>query len=92
MAGEKLQMWLSKFKIAVIEKNTDNIDKLLDTMPEFNDTKDVESAMYLMKEAATLVYTLKDETAITMKQLQKHMDFLDSTQAPTTQSKLDIKS
>ena len=45
-------MWHNSLKIAIIEKNTDNIDKLLDTTPEFKDTKEIESAMYLLKAAA----------------------------------------
>lgn len=84
-------MWLDKLKIAIIEKNTDNINKLLDETPEFSETKDIDSAMHLIKEALTLVYMLKDETSATMKQLKKHMNFLSATQAPKTISKLDIK-
>lgn len=83
-------MWLKKLQIAVIEKNTDAIEKLLDTAPEFDNIKDVESAMYLLREAAELVYTLKDETAFTIKQLKKNIDFLKSTQ-PSTVNKLDIR-
>ncbi|WP_373036537.1 hypothetical protein [Sulfurimonas sp.] len=83
-------MWLKKLQIAVIEKNTDAIESLLDTAPEFDNIKDVESAMYLLREAAELVYTLKDETALTIKQLKKNIDFLKSTQ-PATKNKLDIK-
>lgn len=83
-------MWLKKLQIAVIEKNTDAIEALLDTAPEFDNIKDVESAMYLLREAAELVYTLKDETALTIKQLKKNIDFLKSTQ-PATKNKLDIK-
>ena len=83
-------MWLKKLQIAIIEKNTDAIEKLLDTPPEFDNMKDVESAMYLLREAAELVYTLKDETALVIKQLKKNIDFLKSTQ-PSTVNKLDIK-
>jgi len=83
-------MWLKKLQIAIIEKNTDAIEKLLDTAPEFDNMKDVESAMYLLREAAELVYTLKDETALVIKQLKKNIDFLKSTQ-PSTVNKLDIK-
>lgn len=83
-------MWIKKLQIAVIEKNTDAIAKLLETTPKFEDKKDIERVMYLLREAAEVVYTLKDETALNLKRLKKHIDFLNSTQ-PATTNKLDIK-
>lgn len=85
-------MWLNKFKIALIEKNTDEIDKLLDEVPEFPNKKNMQEAMYLMREASELLHTLKSETKDTMSQLKKNIDFLNSTQTPNQQNKLDIKS
>jgi len=85
-------MWLNKLKIAIVEKDTQNIDKLIDTMPEFSNKDDAQSALYLIKEAAKLMYGLRDETAIKMKKLKKHIEFLDSTNAPIDNSRLDIKS
>ena len=84
-------MWLKKLQIAIIEKNTDELDKLLDETPKLENMKDMESAMYLLKEAAQLLYELKDDTASTMKQLKKNMEFLESTK-PLKATKLDIKS
>ncbi len=43
-------MWLTKLQIAIIEKNTQSIDKLLDETPEFSDKKQMEQAMYLLRE------------------------------------------
>ncbi len=84
-------MWLKELQIAIIEKNTENLDKLLDANPKLETTKDIKKAMYLLKEAAKLLYTLKGDTAKTIKQLRKNIHFLDSTQAPSNIS-LDIKS
>ncbi len=84
-------MWLDKLKIAIIEKNTDNLDKLLDETPKFNDKKEMQEAAYLLREALELLYTLKDETALTMSKLKKNIDFLRSTQTSTA-TRLDIKS
>ncbi len=89
--GEKQQMWINKLQIAIIEKNTDELDRLLDTMPTFDSVKKMESAMYLLKEASELLHTLKDETASTMGQLKKNIDFLRSTETKKP-NKLDIKS
>ena len=83
--------WLTSLKIAIVEKNTDAIDALLDKTPNFEDTKDVEEAMYLLKEASELLYGLKDETAMCMAQIKKNIEFLHSTQ-PANKNTLDISS
>jgi hypothetical protein len=83
-------MWLKKLQIAIIEKDADAINALMDAVPEFKNSRDIETAMYLLREAVELLYTLKDETALTMKQLKKNIDFLKSTQ-PQTKSKLNLR-
>ena len=84
-------MWLTKLKIAIVEKNTSNMDKLLNDIPELTDADEIEEAIYLLREAAELIHTLQDETSDSMKQIQKNLQFLRSTDIPTS-SKLDIKS
>ena len=84
-------MWLTSLKIAIVEKNTDKINKLLDELPQLEDKADIEQAIYLLREASELVHTLKDKTSASMKQMKKNIDFLKSTQVQTT-NKLDIKS
>ena len=83
-------MWLNSLKVAIVEKNTDNIDKLVDSMPEFKDLKEAESAMYLLKEGLELLNTLKDETTESMMKIKKNLNFINSTQHNNTNS-LDIK-
>ena len=89
--GEKLRMWLTSLKIAIVEKNTDKINELLDDLPQLEDKAEIEQAIYLLREASELIYTLKDETSVGMRQIKKNINFLKSThvQAP---NKLDIKS
>jgi len=84
-------MWLTNLKIAIVEKNSDKINHLLDEVPQFENKFDMEEAMYLLREAAELVYKLKDETEHSMKQMKKNIDFLKSTQSPTP-NKLDLRS
>lgn len=84
-------MWLTKFKIAIIEKNTNNLYKLMDEVPKLENLEEIEEALYLLKEATTLVSSLKDDTSVSMKQLKRNIDFLKSTQAPR-KNQLDIKS
>ena len=83
-------MWLNKLQIALIEKDTEKIDALLNSMPQFEKLGDIEQAFYLLKNVSTLLHELRDQTSLSMKQLKKHMDFMNSTQSPN-KSKLDIK-
>jgi hypothetical protein len=84
-------MWLNQLKIALIEKNTDTIDKLLIDMPIFDNVDDMKSAQALLKESLILLHTLKDATASSMKQLQTNINYLNATQSSTS-TMLDIKS
>lgn len=89
--GENQLMWLTKLKIAIIEKNTDEIAKLLDDIPQLQSPKEIEGAIYLLKEATSLMNNLKDETSASMKQIKKNLDFLRSTDISSS-TILDIKS
>ena len=83
--------WLNKLQIAIIEKDIEHLDILLDKLPEFKNKQDMKKASSLLKEAFILLHTLRDETSYQMKQIQKNLDFLNSTTAPI-EAKLDIKS
>jgi len=83
-------MWLSKLKIAIIEKNTDALNILMDDIPQLSDADDIQEAIFLLKEATDLVSGLKNKTASSMKQMKKNIQFLKATQAPRTNT-LDIK-
>ncbi|TKI71040.1 hypothetical protein FCU45_01235 [Sulfurimonas crateris] len=84
-------MWLNKLKIAIIEKNPNALGKLLDDVPQLQDPKEIQEAIYLLKEATSLMESLRDETKASMKQIKKNLDFLRSTDIPTSK-KLDIRS
>ena len=74
-----MQTWINKLKIAIIEKNPQEIDALVDCMPMFDDIKDMEASASLLKEANLLMMTLKDETSDSLKKIKKTKDFLNST-------------
>jgi hypothetical protein len=84
-------MWLNQLKIAVIEKDMEQLDALLEEIPTLHEPKEIEEALFLLKEAAKIFETLKQETAESMQQMKKNINFLNSTQANTT-SKFDITS
>ena len=83
-------MWLNKLKIAIVEKNTDALGELMEDIPQLTDADDIQEAIHLLKEATELVHTLKNKTSISMKQIKKNLQFLRSTDIPTS-TKLDIR-
>ncbi len=84
-------MWLSNLKIAIVEKNTDKLNELMDEIPQLENKEDINQAIYLIKEATELVQSLQNETSASMKQMKKNMDFLKSTEHKIS-NRLDIKS
>jgi len=84
-------MWLDKLKIAIIEKDVDTLNLLMDDLPHLEKEEDIESAIFLLKEATSVVQTLQDATQASMIQMKKNITFLKATQAPAS-SKLDITS
>ncbi len=90
LLGEIQQMWLNKFKVALVQKDVTSLEKLLDEVPDFSSKSQAQSALYLFKEAIELLHMLKESTSISMKQIKQNIDFLESTQI-RPQSTLDIK-
>lgn len=84
-------MWLTNLKIAIVEKNTDRLNELIDEIPQLEKKEEIDEAIYLLREATQLVQQLQDETALSMKQMKKTLDFLKSTEYKSS-NKLDIKS
>ncbi|MDO8454698.1 MAG: hypothetical protein Q7S59_09025 [Sulfurimonas sp.] len=84
-------MWLTKLKIAIIEKNADSLDKLLDDIPKLTKKAEIEEAIYLLEEASRVFSGLKDEVLKSMNQIQKNLQFLRSTDIPTSRN-LDLMS
>ena len=84
-------MWLKELKIALIQKDITKLEELVGNLPHLEKTEEIDEALHLLAAATTLLIELRDETQTSMKQMQKNIDFLKSTQAPLT-SKLDINS
>ncbi len=82
-------MWLNKFKVALVEQNTEEIGRLLDNIPEFSSSSELKEAKDLISSSNELFRTLQKEIQHTMIQVKKNIDFLKATQAPLV-SKLDI--
>ncbi len=82
-------MWNNKFKVALITKNTKELDKLILEMPQFETLDEMQEAFYLMNHAKELLESLKDETALSMKKVKDTIRYLELTQTKNIQ-KLDI--
>lgn len=81
-------MWHKEMQIALVEKDTDKLAQLIQRPLEFETLEEMQSAQYLLAEAAKLLRTLQNETSTTMKKIKQNIDFLNATQDKST-SKLD---
>ena len=84
-------MWLNQLKVAVVQRDTELLSSLLDDIPALEDAQDIETAIYLLQEATTIMHQLKDETAVSMKQIKKNIDYLNSSVADQ-KSQFDVTS
>jgi len=84
-------MWLNNLKLAIIEKDVDTLNFLMDDLPRLEKEEDIESAIFLLKEATLVVQALQDDTQTSMIQMKKNINFLKATQAPFI-AKLDVTS
>ena len=82
-------MWLDELKIAIVEKNIDKFGELMDNLPQLEKQEDIESALYLINEARSIVEGLRDDTLTSLLQIKKNIDFLKSTQSGAS-SKFDV--
>jgi len=72
-------IWAEKLKIAIVTKNTQEIAKLINQPPAFDDIATMREVSYLIREAFKLISHLKDETLVQMNQIKKNIEFLEST-------------
>ena len=77
--------------MAVVQRDTELLSSLLDDIPTLEDAQDIETAIYLLQEATTIMQQLKDETAVSMKQIKKNIDYLNSSVADQ-KSQFDVTS
>jgi hypothetical protein len=83
-------MWINKFKIAIANKETEVINELLNEVPEFTKLEDSKTALFLMREAIELLYTLQDEASSSMTKIKNNINFLQSSLSDST-GRLNIK-
>ncbi len=87
--GERPVTWANKLTVAIATQNTKQIEELTHTLPEFSNLEEMQEALYLIKEAYSVMQKLKDETARQLQQIKKNIDFLEST-SPRQKNRLDV--
>lgn len=70
--------WINDLKVAVIEKDIENITAITDSLPEFKDVNDAEEALNLIQEAIKIVKNKKEETLDIMNKIRQTKVFLTS--------------
>lgn len=82
-------MWINEFKIAIITKNPQEIDRLALQMPKFESLEEMQEVFYLLGHAKKLLENLKNETALSMKKIKDTISYIEST-STINSTKLDI--
>jgi len=87
-------MWLKALEIAIVEKDVQKIEALLNeslSHETFATVDEMKKAQYLLLEASKLLNELKNQSEATMKQLKKNMDFMKVSEQKSP-NRLDIRS
>ena len=81
--------WADALKVAIATKNSKEIQRLAETLPQFENIAQMQEASYLLKEASTVMSELKDETLLQIRQIKKNIEFLQATHQNSS-NKLDV--
>jgi len=74
---KKLHMtWISKFKIAIIEESTNNIELLINEIPKIESKEELNEVLALISQAIKILSVKKDETLTTMKKIKEAKKYL----------------
>jgi hypothetical protein len=77
-------MWLKELKKAIILKDFDALDILIDQIPQLESLAQMEEVAYLFQNAKILLETEKTVTMHSMQQLKSTIDFLKATENSTS--------
>lgn len=83
-------MWLTNFKKAIILKEFETLEQLIDEMPLLDSLPEIEEAAYLLHHAKTLLETEQSATLNALQQLKSTIDYLKATES-TPISSINLK-
>lgn len=70
--------WLDSLKIAIIEENIDQIEKLINSVPKFESIHRAKEALALINEARIMMLNYREKTLVSMKKLRLTKAFFNS--------------
>ena len=70
--GERniVNLWLSKFKLAILNQDIKSIETLILDIPTSNKLNELNSAKSLIKEALSLIEDKKNETSLSLNKIK----------------------
>lgn len=71
--------WINSLKIAIITKDTKQIESLMESMPDFSSIEEMKEALYMIKEGIDTLEVIKSKTLLEMQTIKKNIDFLKSS-------------
>lgn len=77
---ERAIIWFTNFKKAIILKEFETLDQLINEMPVMDTLIQMEEATYLLHHAKTLLEVEQSVTRSSIQQLQNTIDFLKATE------------
>jgi hypothetical protein len=69
--------WINEFKIAVIEKDIEKADELLDKIPRFKEVEQMQTAYALIEEAKKIALKEQEKLRCDMQNLKKSKKFFE---------------
>lgn len=79
-------MWLTNFKKAIILKEFETLNQLINEMPSMDTLVYMEEAAYLLNHAKSLLEEEQSSTLSSLQQLKNTIDFLKATENTPTSS------
>ncbi|SFV75898.1 hypothetical protein MNB_SM-3-828 [hydrothermal vent metagenome] len=72
-------MWLDEFKIALVTKDIQKLETLLENIPTLQSQEEIQQALFLLQQATQLIEQLKTKTKKKMDLLQKNRSFFTTS-------------
>ena len=81
-----MSTWLNELKKAIILQDSQNLNTLIDQMPQFTTLPEMEEAAYLLLSAQIFLENERSQTLHSLTQLKNTIDFLKATENITASS------
>lgn len=83
--------WLRELKIALIQKDIEQLDTLTIELPPLTTLQEKKDALFLLEEALCILQDAREDTKKSLSLLRKNIDFLNATRKPL-KSSIDFRT